>query len=103
MQAPIHLPSRLIIPGFAPGLAAGIQAGWTEISGPAAQRALLELGSTIDPATGTVQPLSRSTNGVRASAEFLFTLFNGALSAGITRPIDTHGAWKFTARMGQGF
>ncbi|MFL5522700.1 MAG: hypothetical protein ACJ8AF_01205 [Gemmatimonadaceae bacterium] len=103
LQAPIHLPSRLIIPGLAPGLAAGIQAGWTEISGPAAQQALLELGSTIDPATGTVQPLSRSTNGVRASAEFLFTLFNGALSAGITRPIDTHGAWKFTARMGQGF
>ncbi|MFL5478315.1 MAG: hypothetical protein ACJ79X_04790, partial [Gemmatimonadaceae bacterium] len=103
LQAPIHLPSRLIIPGLAPGLAAGIQAGWTEISGPAAQRALLELGSTIDPATGTVQPLSRSTNGVRSSAEFLFTLFNGALSAGITRPIDTHGAWKFTARMGQGF
>ncbi|MFL5478175.1 MAG: hypothetical protein ACJ79X_04070, partial [Gemmatimonadaceae bacterium] len=93
----------LIIPGLAPGLAAGIQAGWTEISGPAAQRALLELGSTIDPAIGTVQPLSRPTNGVRASAEFLFTLFNGALSAGITRPIDTHGAWKFTARMGQGF
>jgi hypothetical protein len=103
LQAPIHLPSRLIIPGLAPGLAAGIQAGWTEISGPAAQEALIELGTQINPATGAVEPLSRPTNGVRASAEFLFTLFNGALSAGIARPIDTHGAWKFTARMGQGF
>ena len=103
LRAPIHLPSRLIIPGLAPGLAAGIHAGWTEISGPAAQRALLELGSTTDPVTGITVPISRPTNGVRATAEFLFTLFNGALSAGITRPIDTHGAWKFTARMGQGF
>jgi hypothetical protein len=103
LQAPIHLPSRLIIPGLAPGLAAGIQAGWTEISGPAAQDALIELGTQINPATGAVEPVSRPTNGVRASAEFLFTLFNGALSAGIARPIDTHGAWKFTARMGQGF
>lgn len=103
LQAPIHLPSRLIIPGLAPGLAAGIQAGWTEISGPAAQQALVELGTRIDPTTGSAEALSRATNGVRASAEFLFTLFNGALSAGIARPIDTHGAWKFTARMGQGF
>jgi hypothetical protein len=103
LQAPIHLPSRLIIPGLAPGLAAGIQAGWTEISGAAAQAALIELGTRINPATGAVESLSRPTNGVRASAEFLFTLFNGALSAGIARPIDTHGAWKFTARMGQGF
>jgi hypothetical protein len=103
LRAPIHLPSRLIIPGLAPGLAAGIHAGWTDISGPAAQQALLELGATTDPATGLTVPISRPTNGVRASAEFLFTLFNGALSAGITRPIDTRGAWKFTARMGQGF
>lgn len=103
LRAPIHLPSRLIIPGLAPGLAAGIQAGWTEISSPAAERALLELGSRIDPLTGSTVTISRPTNGVRASAEFLFTLFNGALSAGIARPIDTHGPWKFTARMGQGF
>jgi len=103
LQAPIHLPSRLIIPGLAPGLAAGIQAGWTGVSNAAAQQALLELGTRVDPLTGVQTPISRPTNGVRASAEFLFTLFNGALSAGIARPIDTHGAWKFTARMGQGF
>ncbi len=103
LRAPIQLPSRLIVPGLAPGVAAGIHAGWTEISGPPAQRALLELGTTIDPVTSLPVPLSRPTDGVRASAEFLFTLFNGAAAAGVTRVIDTHGPWKFTARIGQGF
>lgn len=103
LRAPIQLPSRLIVPGLAPGVAAGIHAGWAEISNAAAQRALLELGTTIDPATSLPVPVSRPTDGVRASAEFLFTLFNGAAAAGVTRVIDTRGKWKFTARIGQGF
>lgn len=103
LRAPIHLPSNLIIPGIAPGLAAGIHAGWTDVSNAAAQEALLQLGAITDTTTGLRIPLSRPTEGVRASAEFLVTFFNGALAAGVTRPIDTHGRWKFTARMGQGF
>jgi len=102
-RAPISLPSRLIVPGIAPGIAAGIHAGWAEISDSAAQRALMELGTRIDPLTGLTVPVSRPTDGVRASAEFLVTFFNGALAAGVTRVIDTRGRWKFTARMGQGF
>jgi len=103
LRAPIQLPSRLIVPGLAPGVAAGIHAGWAEVSNPAAQEALLELGTTIDSVTGLPVPVSRPTDGVRASAEFLFTLFNGAAAVGITRVIDRRGPWKFTARIGQGF
>jgi hypothetical protein len=103
LRAPIRLPSRLIVPGLAPGVAAGIHAGWSEISNAAAQRALLELGTTVDSATGLPVPVSQPTNGVRASAEFLFTLFNGAAAMGVTRVIDRRGPWKFTARIGQGF
>ena len=103
LRAPILLPSRLVVPGLAPGVAAGIHAGWAEISGYAAQRALLELGTTIDPVTSLPVPLSRPTDGVRASAEFLFTLFNGAAAMGVTRVIDRRGPWKFTGRIGQGF
>src|SRR2546423_1882826 len=51
LRAPMRLPSQLILPGLAPGLAAGIHGGWAEISGAAAQRALLELGTTIDTTT----------------------------------------------------
>jgi hypothetical protein len=103
MRAPMHFPSHLIVPGIAPGFAAGIHTAWTEVSSPAAQRALEELGMTLNPGSGVLVPVSRPTDGIRASAEFLFTLFNGALAAGVTRVIDTHGAWKFTARIGQGF
>lgn len=103
LRAPIHLPSELIVPGIAPGLAAGIHAGWTKVSNQKAANALLELGTVTDTLTGTVTPISRPTDGVRASAEFLVTFFNGAVAAGITRQIDRPGPWKFTARMGQGF
>jgi hypothetical protein len=103
LRAPIRLPSRLIVPGVAPGVAAGIHAGWAEASSPAAELALSELGTTTDPVTGVTVPISRPTNGIRASAEFLVTFFNGALALGVTRQIDTRGPWKFTWRMGQGF
>ncbi|MGH7603600.1 MAG: hypothetical protein ACRENK_06325 [Gemmatimonadaceae bacterium] len=103
LRAPMHFPSHLIVPGVAPGVAAGIHAAWTDVSGPAAQRALEELGTTTNPGSALVVAVSRPTEGVRASAEFLFTLFNGALAAGVTRVIDTRGDWKFTARIGQGF
>ncbi|MDQ3516756.1 MAG: hypothetical protein M3403_08315, partial [Gemmatimonadota bacterium] len=103
LRAPIRLPARLILPGLAPGLAAGIHAGWAGVSGSAAEAALLELGATADPTTGVLVPLSRPTEGVRASAEFLVTFFSGALGVGVTRPIDRHGPWRFTGRIGQGF
>jgi hypothetical protein len=103
LHAPMHLPSRLILPGLAPGLAAGIHAGWTEISSASAQQALLELGSVLDTASGERRALSRPTEGVRASAEFLLTFFSGSVAVGVTRQIDRSGPWKLTARMGQGF
>jgi hypothetical protein len=103
LRAPMRLPSQLIAPGIAPGIAAGIHAAWTDVSGPAAEQALLDLGSRLDPVTGQLIPLSRPTDGIRASAEVLLTFFSGALAVGVTRPIDHSGPWKFTGRIGQGF
>ncbi len=102
LRAPMRLPSRLILPGIAPGFAAGIHAGWTGVSGAAAERAMLELGSVASEA-GVLVPLSQTTDGVRASAEFLLTFFSGSVAVGVTRQIDRAGPWKVTARMGQGF
>lgn len=103
LRAPIRLPGRLILPGLAPGIAAGIHAGWTDVSSPEAEAALLELGAVMDPVTGALVPLSRPTDGVRASAEFLLTFFSGSLGIGVTRPIDRAGPWRLTGRIGQGF
>jgi hypothetical protein len=64
---------------------------------------VLKLGAIPGEPDAMDIPLSRETNGVRASAEFLATLFSGAVAFGVTRPIDHPGKWKFTARIGQGF
>jgi hypothetical protein len=101
LRAPIRLPSALVLPGIAPGVAAGIHGGWTEVSSDAARAALLALGTRMTE-SGPV-PLSRPTDGMRASAEFLVTFFSGALAVGVTRPIDEASKWKFTSRIGQGF
>jgi len=103
LGAPIRLPSALVLPGLAPGIAVGIHGGWAEVSSDAATEALLELGTTLDEDSGLSVPLSRPTNGVRASAEFLATFFSGALAIGVTRPIDEARPWRFTWRIGQGF
>ena len=103
LRAPIRFPGGLVLPGVAPGFAAGIQAGWTEVSDSAARRALIGLGSTTDPDTGLQFPLSTTTDGVKASAELLVTFFSGSLVFGVTRPVDQPGKWKFTGRIGQGF
>ena len=102
LRAPIRLPSLLVLPGIAPGFAAGIHGGWAEISGPKARQALLELGTQTD-IEGNMIPLSRPTDGMRASAEFLVTFFSGSVALGVTRAIDQPDKWKFTGRIGQGF
>ena len=103
LRAPIRLPNALVLPGLAPGVAAGIHGGWTEISSDAARQALLELGTRMDPESQLPVPLSTATGGMRASAEFLVTFFSGAVALGVTRPVDQAGRWKFTGRIGQGF
>ena len=103
LRAPIRFPGLLILPGIAPGLAAGVHGGWAEISGEKARAALLELGTLPDIEGNPTVPLSRPTDGMRASAEFLVTFFSGALAFGVTRAIDQPDKWKFTGRIGQGF
>lgn len=79
---------RLIIPGISPGIGAGIQGGWTEASSDAARSALVALGGD------GVTPLSRPTDGVRATADFRLTILSGAIGAGFARPIDHSARWR---------
>jgi hypothetical protein len=102
LRAPMHLPEQLIAPGIAPGVAFGIHGAWAEASDAAARRALEILGTTTDK-SGAIGPLSRPTEGVRASIEALATFFSGSLAIGVARPIDRAGAWKLTGRIGLGF
>jgi hypothetical protein len=102
-RSPIILPSRLIIPGIAPGMSLGVQGGWAEASSDRARHALLELGARRDTTTGELIPISVPTNGIRASADIRLTVFSGAASVGITRAIDRADKWRFIATLGQAF
>jgi hypothetical protein len=96
-----HSPHRvwrnMYVPGLAPGLAAGVQGGWTDISSPAAQAAVAQL------TPWSVTPLSRATGGARATAGFGLTLFSGALHAGVARPVDHAAPWRLAIGLGQAF
>ena len=78
----------LVLPGLSPGLGVGVQSGWTEISSDAARRAILALGGD------GITPISRATDGVRATADVRFTLLSGALGFGFARAIDHPDGWK---------
>lgn len=102
LRAPMILPSRLVVPGIAPGIAVGIQGGWAEASNAAARAALFQLGTVVD-SLGVERPVSRPTDGIRASADLRLTFFSGAASIGVARAIDHADRWKFIATLGQAF
>ena len=72
-----------------------MQGGWTEISTVSARRAVNALGVAMGSA-----PISRATDGVRATAGFGLTLFNGFVHIGVARAIDKPSGWKFAAGVG---
>ncbi|MEP6733668.1 MAG: hypothetical protein ABJE10_23685 [bacterium] len=89
---------NIFIPGLAPGLAIGLQGGWTEISSDAARVAVYQLG-----AAWSAVPVSQATHGVRATVGGGVTFFNGFVHIGVARPIDRPGPWKFAAGLGPQF
>jgi len=78
----------LVVPGLSPGVGVGVQGGWTEISSDAARRAVLALGGD------GITPISRATDGIRATADVRFTLLSGAIGFGLARAIDHADGWK---------
>lgn len=103
LRAPIILPSRLILPGLAPGVSVGVQAGWAEASSERARVALGQLAVADDTSLVLRAPPSRPTDGIRATADLRLTFFSGAASIGVARAIDRADRWKFVATLGQAF
>jgi hypothetical protein len=86
----------LTIPGVSPGVAAGVQGGWTELSTASAATA----AALLVPAGA---PIPGATHGGRASLGVGLTLFSGNAHLGVVRPIDRAGPWRFTAGLGRDF
>jgi hypothetical protein len=100
LQRPIRVGRRLMLPGIAPGASVGLQSGWTEISGDAARASVLRLGLQRDSA-GALVPVSRATEGFRATASVGLRFFSGSLFVGAARPIDQAAKWKSLLVFGQ--
>jgi len=97
LRAPHRVWRTVYMPGLAPGFAAGIQGGWTRFSSNAARKALVRLGA------GAETPVSRATDGVRATFGFGATLFSGTFHLGVVRPIDHQAKWRLVAGFGPSF
>jgi hypothetical protein len=97
-RAPLRLWRTLFIPGVSPGLAAGLQGGWTSLSTDAARVAVDQLGAGF-----STIPVSRATGGFRATLGLGVTLFSGALHAGFARPVDHQAPWRLVGGLGRGF
>jgi hypothetical protein len=98
LRSPMKLFRSLYIPGLGPGLAIGAQGGWAELSSVGARRAVEGLGLRE-----TGMPISRATDGVRATVGGGLTLFSDVLHLGVARPVDRPTPWKFVIGFGQTF
>jgi hypothetical protein len=97
LQQPIPTGRGFALPSFGPQVSLGFQAGWTDVTTPAAERAMARLGDffdtgtggpQFDPETGAVRPASTASGRVRTSVDLRLTLFNDALGVGVAYPID---------------
>ena len=92
---------QLLLPAIAPGLSVGVQSGWADAPNEAARAAILRL-SHLDPRSmSPIGPVSRPTDGIRASVTAGIRLFSGGAFVGATRPVDQSAPWKLLVTFGQ--
>lgn len=99
-NVPIRITRRLWLPSPSPALSAGVQAGWTDISTDAARVAIEQLG-VVDPNQLALwRPVSRASDGVRATVTGGMRFFGGAVGVLLARPMDHDGKWRLLVTFG---
>ncbi|MEQ1692505.1 MAG: hypothetical protein ABMA00_14545 [Gemmatimonas sp.] len=100
LRQPIRV-RRFFFPSIAPGLSVGVQSGWTEAPNSAARAAIDRL-AVIDPTLLALwAPVSRPSDGIRASVTAGLRFFSGGAFVGMTRPVDQAAPWKLLVTFGQ--
>jgi hypothetical protein len=100
MKVPLRLTRRLWLPSPSPAVSVGIQAGWTDISTSAAQMAVDQLG-VIDPTHLALwRPVSRASDGIRATVTGGVRFFGGAVGLLLARPVDHREGWRLLVTFG---
>jgi hypothetical protein len=112
LQQPIPTGKGFALPPFAPQVSFGVQAGWTDVTTPAAERAMAALGDffdtgtggpQVDPETGALRPASTASDGLRTSLDLRVTLFNDALGVAVAYPLDDDKGPTIIFVLGQQF
>lgn len=99
-NVPLRITRRLWLPSPSPALSVGVQAGWAEISTDAARMAVEQLGM-VDPAQLALwRPVSRASDGVRATITGGVRFFGGAVGVLLARPMDHGGKWRLLVTFG---
>ena len=105
LRRPWRAVRAFTIPGLSPGLAAGVQGGWSEASSAAVLESIQRLDPNAAPDCGALRscptPISTPTHGVRATVDMRVTFFGGLLGVGIARPVDRAAPWRLAFRFGQ--
>lgn len=92
---------RVFLPAVSPGLSVGIQSGWTEAPNAAALASIDRL-AIVDPRLlASYAPVSRPSDGIRASVTAGLRFFSGGAFVGATRQVDQSSPWKFLLAFGQ--
>ncbi len=97
-RMPHRLWRTLFVPGLGPGVVAGLQGGWTSITNDAARASVAALG-----APWSSNPVSRATDGFRATFAFGLTFFSEAAHIGLARPVDHGAPWRLVGGLGHTF
>ncbi len=99
-NVPIRLTRRLWLPSLSPALSAGVQAGWTELHTPAARIAVAQLGAVPSDTLGSWRPVSRASDGIRATVTMGVRFFGGAVGLLLARPVDHAAHWRLVLSLG---
>ncbi len=100
LRQPIRV-RRFFLPAVAPGLSVGVQSGWTAAP-TAAARAAIDRLAVVDPTLLALwAPVSRPSDGIRASVSAGLRVFSGGGFVGVTRPVDRAARWKALITFGQ--
>ena len=100
LRQPLRL-GRTFLPAIAPGLSVGVQSGWTEAP-TAGGRAAIDRLAVTDPARLALwAPVSRPSDGIRASVTAGLRLFSGGAFIGATRKVDQAAPWTLLVTFGQ--
>jgi hypothetical protein len=89
------------MPAIAPGLSVGIQSGWTKVDSDAGLESINRLAVAEPGSSELPEPVSRPSDGIRASVTAGLRFFSGGVFVGFTRPVDQAAGWKFLFTLGQ--